>query len=253
MISPRHCRNGALACAALMIAGCASNPSEEPVPPPVAAPATAPAPAPAGKPAPAPAAQNAGDGTAVPVDANAPPAGPIIPPRAAAQFDQALALLAAGKAQDAELEFKTLIVAYPEFPAPHVNLGLIYLRANKFADAEREFQAALQAAPQDARALAALGLTYRHLGRFQDAEKAYTGALASDPANLGALRNLGVLYDLYLQKPDKALPLYQKYQELSGGGDKQVAEWIKDVSRRAGATPKPVEQPAAQPAEGNGP
>src|SRR5882672_9606830 len=144
MNSPRHYRNGALACAALLIAGCASNPSEEPVPQPVAAPA--PAPAPAGKTAPAPAAQSAGDGTAVPVDVNAPPAGPVIPPRAAAQFDQALALLAAGKAQDAELEFKTMIVAYPEFPAPHVNLGLIYLRANKFADAEREFQAALQAA-----------------------------------------------------------------------------------------------------------
>ncbi|MGH8263721.1 MAG: hypothetical protein ACRET4_09590, partial [Steroidobacteraceae bacterium] len=72
-------------------------------------------------------------------------------------------------------------------------------------------------------------------------------------SNLGALRNLGVLYDLYLQMPGKALPLYQKYQELSGGADKQVAEWIKDVSRRAGVAPKPVEQPAEKPAEGGGP
>jgi Flp pilus assembly protein TadD len=165
----------------------------------------------------------------------------VIPARAASQFSQALALLAAGKTQDAELELKTLAVAFPDFPAPHVNLGLIELRSSRFADAEQEFKAALTASPQDVHALNGLGLVYRRTGRFQDAEKAYTDALAADPANLTANRNLAVLYDLYLQAPEKALPLYQKYQELSGGTDKQVAEWIKDASRRAGASQKPAE------------
>ncbi len=86
-----------------------------------------------------------------------------------------------------------------------------------------------------------LGLVYRRTGRFPDAEKSYQAAIAADPTYAGAYRNLGVLYDLYLQSPERALPVYQKYQELSGGADKQVAEWIKDVTRRAGAAQKPAE------------
>lgn len=239
MISPRLCHSGGLALVLLVVAGCASSPSEEPVP--VAAPVRPAAPAPQKSPPPA---TNA---TPAPLDANAAPAGPVLPARAASQFNQAVALLSAGKLEDAELELKTLIVAYPDLPAPHVNLGLLFLRANKFPDAELEFRAALKAAPQDVRALSGLALACRHTGKFREAEKAYSDALAVDPANLNALKNLGVLYDLYLQQPLQALPLYQKYQELSGGGDKQVGEWIKDVSRRAGVAPKPAPPPTNQP------
>ena len=82
---------------------------------------------------------------------------------------------------------------------------------------------------------------YRRTGRFADAEQAYQRAVAADPAYASAYRNLGVLYDLYLQSPERALPMYLRYQELSGGADKQVAEWIKDVSRRAAAEQKPAE------------
>jgi len=185
----------------------------------------------------------------VPADAAAVPAAPVIPARATAQFTQAMTLLNSGRAADAELELKTMILAYPEYPAPHVNLGLLYVRANKYADAEQEFQAALKASPQDARALSGLGLAYRHTGKFAEAEKAYSAALAADPSSAGATRNLAVLYDLYLQMPEKALPLYEKYQQLSGGGDKQVAEWIKDASRRAGVAPRPTDKPADKPAE----
>jgi len=164
-----------------------------------------------------------------------------VPERATQQFNQALTLLAAGKTQDAELELKTLIVAFPEFPAPHVNLGLMFLRAGRLPEAEQEFKAASERNAQDAPALNGLGLVYRRTGRFADAEHAYQQAIAADPAYAGAYRNLGVLYDLYLQAPERALPMYLRYQELSGGADKQVAEWIKDVSRRAGADHKPAE------------
>ena len=150
-------------------------------------------------------------------------------------------MLAAGKTEDAELELKTMLVAFPELPAPHINLGLIYLHNSRLADAEREFKAALEYSPQDVHALNGLGLVYRRTGRFADAEREYSQALTVDPSNMSANRNLAILYDLYLQAPEKALPLYQKCLELSGGSDKQVAEWIKDVSRRVGAAPKPTE------------
>jgi tetratricopeptide (TPR) repeat protein len=213
MISPRHYRNALSALALTALAGCASTPNEEPAPAPEPAAAT---------------------------NAAAIAAAPVIPARAISQFNQALALLAAGRNQDAELELKTLALGFPDYPAPHVNLGLLYLRNGQLPDAEKEFKAAVERGPEP-RALDGLGLVYRRTGRFPDAEKSYQAAIAADPAYAAAYRNLAVFYDLYLQSPERALPVYQKYQELSGGADKQVAEWIKDVTRRAGAAQKPAE------------
>ncbi len=50
-----------------------------------------------------------------------------IPERAQSQYAQALQLMKAGKALDAELEFKQLAVAYPDYSGPQLNLGLLYL------------------------------------------------------------------------------------------------------------------------------
>lgn len=227
MILSRHYRKAFSACVLLAVAGCASTPREETGSAPERAPSTTVA-LPAGAPAAA-------------TDVTAVAAAPVIPARAISQFDQALALLTAGKNQDAELELKTLALAFPDYPAPHVNLGLLYLRTGRLPDAQAEFKVALERSPQDAPALNGLALVYRRTGHFPEAEKSYSAAIAADPAYAGAYRNLAVLYDLYLQAPERALPLYQKYQELSGGADKQVAEWIKDVTRRAGAQQKPAE------------
>lgn len=251
MILPRHCLKalGALALSAL--AGCASTPSDEPAPAPEPAAARAPGVPSGAAPAASPAKTAPATDTAAPLtatssagaaatDAAEQAAAPVIPPRAISQFNQALALLTAGKNQDAELELKTLALAFPDYPAPHVNLGLLYLRSGRLPDAEREFNVAVEHGP-DARAFDGLGLVYRRTGHFPDAEKSYQAAIAADPTYAGVYRNLAVLYDLYLQSPERALPLYQKYQELTGGADKQVAEWIKDVTRRAGAAQKPAE------------
>jgi tetratricopeptide (TPR) repeat protein len=248
MISPRHYRNALSALALTALAGCASTPSEEPAPAPEPAAARAPSARASAPATTAPAIGTAASPiTAAPAgtpaaaaNAAAIAAAPVISARAISQFNQALALLAAGKNQDAELELKTLALGFPDYPAPHVNLGLLYLRNGQLPDAEKEFKAAVERGPEP-RALDGLGLVYRRTGRFPDAEKSYQAAIAADPTYAAAYRNLGVFYDLYLQSPERALPVYQKYQELSGGADKQVAEWIKDVTRRAGAAQKPAE------------
>jgi hypothetical protein len=46
--------------------------------------------------------------------------------------------------------------------------------------------------------------------------------------------NLGVLNELYLQRLDVALQNFETYQSLVGE-DKQVAMWIKDLTRRTAA------------------
>jgi Flp pilus assembly protein TadD len=78
-------------------------------------------------------------------------------------------MMKSGKATDAELEFKQLIVAYPQFAGPQLNLGLLYLHGSKLADAETAFKAALQSTPGNPVAGDELGIVERKLGKFSEA------------------------------------------------------------------------------------
>lgn len=176
------------------------------------------------------------------VPASAADATPI-PPRAAQQFSQALQLMKSGRNTDAELEFQQLSVAYPQFAGPQVNLGLLYMHDSKLPDAQAAFKAALKATPNNAVAADELGIIERKLGKFTDAEAAYLSAIAADPNYAPAHLNLGVLYDLYLAEPQKALEQYERYLEIAGE-NKQVAGWVIEVRKRAGAPAPAV--PAAK-------
>jgi tetratricopeptide (TPR) repeat protein len=176
---------------------------------------------------------------AEPAQATAAPVEPVIPERANQQFAQAVALLQAGKLTDAELELKQLILAYPEYPGPYVNLGLLYERAGKYPEAEQALRQATQKGMPSALTYTELGITYRQLGRFKDAESAYGEAIKIDPNYAPAHLNLGVLCDLYLQQPQRALEAFERYMELSGNSDKRVATWIAELKARVGSNPKP--------------
>jgi tetratricopeptide (TPR) repeat protein len=168
-----------------------------------------------------------------------------IPPRAAQQYSQALQMMKSGKTTDAELEFKQLIVAYPQFAGPQLNLGLLYLHDSKLSDAETAFKAALQSTPGNPIAGDQLGIVERRLGKFAEAEAAYLRAISAEPNYAPAHLNLGVLYDLYLAEPQKALEQFQRYLEIAGE-NKQVAGWVIELRKRVGA-PAPAakkEQPA---------
>jgi tetratricopeptide (TPR) repeat protein len=164
---------------------------------------------------------------------------------AAQQYSQALQLMKSGRSTDAELEFKQLIVAYPQFAGPQLNLGLLYLHDSKLAEAEAAFKAALQSAPTNPVAGDELGIVERKLGKFPDAEAAYLRAITAEPNYAPAHLNLGVLYDLYLAEPQKALEQFERYLEIAGE-NKQVAGWVIELRKRVGA-PAPAakkEQPA---------
>ena len=47
-----------------------------------------------------------------------------------------------------------------------------------------------------------------------------------------AVLNLGILYDLYLWDGVRALELYDRYLQLTPGGDAQVQRWISDLRNR---------------------
>jgi Flp pilus assembly protein TadD len=167
-----------------------------------------------------------------------------VPERAAQQYAQALAMMKAGRNNDAELEFKQLALAYPDYAGPEVNLGLIYVRASRFGDAEAAFNAALKRNPDDAVANDELGIVLRNLGKFTQAEAAYQRTIALQPSYAPAYFNLGVLYDLYLDEPKKALEQFEHYLTLAGD-NKQVAGWVVELRKRVGSpAPAAKKEPA---------
>ena len=202
---------GALA----LLAGCQSSPVQ---------PVRAPVPVAAASPG-APGAGAANPGAAS--------AGAEVPVQAAQQYAQALYLMKAGRNTDAELEFKQIVVAYPQFAGPQLNLGLLYLHDSRLPEAEGAFKAALELAPANPVAGDELGIVERKLGKFTDAEAAYLRAIAAEPNYAPAHLNLGVLYDLYMAEPQKALDQFERYIEIAGE-NKQVAGWVVELRKRVG-------------------
>jgi tetratricopeptide (TPR) repeat protein len=167
-----------------------------------------------------------------------------VPARAAEQYSQALQLMKAGRGTDAELEFKQLSVAYPQYAGPEVNLGLLYLRESRLPEAEAALKSALERSPTNAVAGNELGIVERKLGKFAEAEAAYQRTIAAQPDYAPAHLNLGVLYDLYLAQPQKALDEFQRYLQIAGD-NKQVAGWVVELRKRVGA---PAAAPKKEPA-----
>jgi Flp pilus assembly protein TadD len=227
-----------------MLAACHSAPPKPAsAPQPAAAPVETRAPAtavgaPTAAPAAAPGVAGGTSGTAATVDTTP------IPERAAQAYAQALQLMKSGRNTDAELEFKELVVAYPQFTGPQVNLGLLYLRDSRLPEAEAAFKAALEQKPSDAIAGNELGIALRRLGKFAEAEAAYQRTIAAEPNYAPAHLNLGVLYDLYLAQPQKALEEFERYLEIAGE-NKQVAGWVVELRKRVGASaPAPKKETA---------
>jgi tetratricopeptide (TPR) repeat protein len=167
-----------------------------------------------------------------------------IPPRAAQQYSQALQMMKSNRRTDAELEFKQLTAAYPQFAGPQLNLGLLYLKDSRLAEAEAAFKAALQTSPANPIAGDELGIVERKLGKFTEAEAAYLRAIAAEPNYAPAHLNLGVLYDLYLAEPQKALEQFERYIAIAGE-NKQVSGWVIELRKRAGSpAPAAKKEPA---------
>ena len=156
-----------------------------------------------------------------------------VSPDAQRAFEAARQALAAGRTAEAERGFVALTRANPELSGPHANLGLIHREAGKTAEAVADLEKAVQLSPQRAGLHSQLGLAYRMNGDFAKARASYEKAIALDAAYAPAVLNLGILYDLYLWDGERALELYDRYMQLTPGGDEQVKRWISDLRNRS--------------------
>lgn len=163
------------------------------------------------------------------------PEAPVAP-AIKAMFDQAAALMKAGRTADAERAFKALADAHPELGGPHANLGLIHRQAGRLPEAAKALETATRLNARQPLYWNQLGVTYRQQGRFAEARTAYEKAIALDAGYAAPVLNLGILHDLYLGDGAPALELYTRYLAMTGG-DATVTKWVADLRNRK---PAPV-------------
>ncbi len=192
------------------------------------------APSPASSPAPGTAADAKAKATATAPakDAAAKPEVPINPTVQRA-FDSARQALAAGNTTEAERAFVALTKSNPDLSGPYANLGLIHRQAGKTAEAVAALERAIRLSPQRADLHNQLGITYRMAGDFGKAKASYEQSISLDADYAPAVLNLGILYDLYLWDGVRALELYDRYLQLTPGGDEQVKRWVSDLRNRS--------------------
>ncbi len=159
-----------------------------------------------------------------------------VPAFAMAAYERALEAMASGDATEAELELEQLILEYPNYAGPYVNLAILYRGSGRAEEAVEVLHRALALEPNHPAANNQLGILLRAQGQFVDAEAAYRLAIDADPEYALAYYNLGILLDLYLNRPAEALQQYERYQDLAAEPNAAVALWIIDLRRRLGVT-----------------
>jgi Flp pilus assembly protein TadD len=212
-------RIAGIGAASAMLAACTSFGDKAPSPAP-AAPAGA-------KAAPAAVAKE----PAAPLAAK--PEAPPLSPAVQRAYDTSRQALAAGRTAEAERGFVALTKSNPELSGPYANLGLIHRQAGKTTEAVAALEKAVQLSPQRADLHNQLGVTYRMAGAFAKAKASYEQSIALDGSYAPAVLNLGILYDLYLWDGARALELYDRYLQLTPGGDEQVKRWVTDLRNRS--------------------
>jgi Flp pilus assembly protein TadD len=147
-------------------------------------------------------------------------------------FAEAVALMENGNSDEARKRFLQMAVEHPQHTGPLANLGVLAFKAGETKQAKIRFEQVLVLNPQHPVALNYLGVIARNTGDFSTAEQRYRSALAADPEYLPALLNLAFLLDIYLGEPERALPLYERYQAQAADPDPKLKDWIFDAKSR---------------------
>lgn len=184
------------------------------------------------------------------------PAGPVTPnpylqnpqkfsEQVEVNFRAAVAAMQQKNWDFAESTLEQLAEKNPKLSGVHLNLGIVYRNKGNTEKAAEAFNLAISANMKNVDAYNQLAVLKREAGDFAAAESLYQKALAIWPFYPEGHKNIAILYDLYLGKPEQALPHYQAYQQLLSAPDKQVDSWIADVQRRLNAS-KPGDKAEAK-------
>ncbi|QGX41217.1 hypothetical protein [Permianibacter aggregans] len=217
---------------ALLLAGCQTMPTPEPV-------QSEPQ-----KSAPVPSAETpAPDSTGAVTGPSATPAAPLpyqandpaLSVETQASFDEAVAAMKKGQHDTALAKFAAVRAQSSRYLPAYLNTALILRQQNKPKAALEMVESGLAVRAGDARALSLKGLLLREQGELQQAKASYLLAISSAPNYAPAHRNLSVLADVYLDEPALALRHMEQYAQLTPE-DKDVENWLIELRRRVQAS-----------------
>jgi tetratricopeptide (TPR) repeat protein len=152
------------------------------------------------------------------------------PKNATAHNDLGLLALARGDTQSAFDAFEKATAADPELIPARMNRASVLLRAGDYAAARGEYEKVLHVAAESVSAQVGLGIALRGLNQPKDAQAAYEKALALAPNHAPALFNLAVLRAEFLNQRAEALPLFERYLELSADDEPERAAATRYVT-----------------------
>lgn len=173
---------------------------------------------------------------------------PSINKTIAGQFASAQNAMRKQQWEEAENLLLKIIASNDKLSGAHLNLANVYAAQKQKDKAETSYQIAIAVNPKNLDAYNQFAIFKREAGNFAEAEKLYLQAINVWPFHAASHKNLAILYDLYMGKPEQALPHYEAYLQLVGE-DKQAASWIADLQRRLGIQAKPKAAPATETTE----
>lgn len=158
---------------------------------------------------------------------------------ASAALDRGLQAHYAGQLEEAEKDYREVLVHDPKNEWAFYNLGVIEQSRGKDVAAESYYRSALETAPRMAVALYNLGIIRAKAGDLNGALDLYQRAVAAAPNNVGAHLNLGLLLQQLGRKAE---------------GDAEIARAIEldpSVASRLPAgqsvTPEPIPESTTSP------
>ena len=131
------------------------------------------------------------------------------PNAAGAHLNLAKALIAQGRAEEAEAAARIAVAQRPDSHDAHVNLGVALSHLERLDEAEDHFRRAVEIAPGESSPLANLGVLLSRRNRLDEAETHLRRALEMAPRDLSVLGNLAKLLDIR-QQPEASLALYDR-------------------------------------------
>lgn len=158
------------------------------------------------------------------------------PKNATAHNDLGLLALARGDTQSAFEAFERATAADASFIPARMNRASVLLRAGDYAAARAEYEQVLSVAKGDVSALVGLGIAQRGLNKAEDASASYEKALSLAPNHSAALFNMAVLRAEFLNERAQALPLFERYLELSADDaeEREAAErYVRELKEQA--------------------
>lgn len=166
-----------------------------------------------------------------------------VPAAAEASFRAAVVAIQQKNWAQAETLLQPLAASYPALSGIPLNLGIVYRAQGDTQKAADAFALAIKLNVKNLDAYNQLAVLQREVGHFSEAEALYQQALKVWPFHAESQKNIAILYELYMGKPQQALPHYLAYRQLLPAPDKQLDSWIADLQRRLGGGKKAAPEP----------